>query len=287
VDLNQVGIPKPSQENGSKLIFTTRSLEVGDENLNSHPDIWELAKQVAERCGGLPLAVITMGCAMACKTTPVEWKYAIEKLKRSSLTKMKNEKLNFFFVKAGCQLFEEPNVKAWEYVKRMSVMKNQIEILREPPCYCHNLRTLFLSKNKLEAIRYNYFQYARYLTVLNLSENRGLRTLPLGISDLISLECLDLSYTGIRELSIILKALKKLKMLELSYMEDLRRIARHLISSFSKLQPIESVSFLERFSSLHRDELWPAMQQETSSRSSRPALELKQVQQFLLSILFL
>ncbi|PPD88604.1 hypothetical protein GOBAR_DD14443 [Gossypium barbadense] len=65
--------------------------KVGDENLNSHPDIWELAKQVAERCGGLPLAVITMGCAMACKTTPVEWKYAIEKLKRSSLTKMKNE----------------------------------------------------------------------------------------------------------------------------------------------------------------------------------------------------
>ncbi|MBA0748440.1 hypothetical protein Gogos_005255, partial [Gossypium gossypioides] len=67
VDLNQVGIPKPSQENGSKLIFTTRSLEVcgkmeaqkkikvkcletekawelfrdkvGDETLNNHPDI--------------------------------------------------------------------------------------------------------------------------------------------------------------------------------------------------------------------------------------------------------
>ncbi|MBA0730735.1 hypothetical protein Golax_026029 [Gossypium laxum] len=106
VDLNQVGIPKPSQENGSKLIFTTRSLEVGDENLNSHPDIWELAKQVAERCGGLPLAVITMGCSMACKTTPVEWKYAIEKLKRSSLTKMKNEVfslLKFSFDNFPCE----------------------------------------------------------------------------------------------------------------------------------------------------------------------------------------
>lgn len=102
VDLNQVGIPKPSQKNGSKLIFTTRSLElcgemeaqkkikvkclkpeeawklfqdkVGDETLNSHPDIWELAKQVGERCGWLPLAVITMGRDMACKTTPVESK---------------------------------------------------------------------------------------------------------------------------------------------------------------------------------------------------------------------
>ncbi|KHG29446.1 hypothetical protein F383_11806 [Gossypium arboreum] len=119
VDLNQVGIPKPSKRNGSKLIFTTRSLavcgemearkkikveclkseeawklfqdKVGDETLNSHPDIRELAKQVAKRCGGLPLALITMGRAMACKTTSVEWNYAIKKLKRSSLTKMKNE----------------------------------------------------------------------------------------------------------------------------------------------------------------------------------------------------
>ncbi|KAK5826832.1 hypothetical protein PVK06_021765 [Gossypium arboreum] len=60
--------------------------KVGDETLNSHPDIRELAKQVAKRCGGLPLALITMGRAMAlklkCKVTalsalflvPVYWK---------------------------------------------------------------------------------------------------------------------------------------------------------------------------------------------------------------------
>ncbi|XP_040972219.1 disease resistance protein UNI [Gossypium hirsutum] len=266
VDLNQVGIPKPSKRNGSKLIFTTRSLavcgemearkkikveclkseeawklfqdKVGDETLNSHPDIRELAKQVAKRCGGLPLALITICRAMACKTTCVEWNYAIKKLKRSSLTKMKNEvfpllkcsfdnfpvttqscflycclypedyripkkrlveywfcewllnqfdkfseaqmqgdciissllsacllerdgedfvkmhdvirdmalwitwelkaKENFFFVKAGAQLFEVPNVKAWSGAKRISVMKNQIEILRESP-FCPNL----------------------------------------------------------------------------------------------------------------------------------------------------
>ncbi|MBA0575639.1 hypothetical protein Golob_006862, partial [Gossypium lobatum] len=100
VDLNQVGIPKPSKRNGSKLIFTTTSLavcgemearkktkvdclkpkeawklfqdKVGDETLNSHQCIQELAKQVAKMCGGLPLALITMGRAMACKTTSVE-----------------------------------------------------------------------------------------------------------------------------------------------------------------------------------------------------------------------
>ncbi|MBA0778672.1 hypothetical protein Gotri_006513 [Gossypium trilobum] len=367
VDLNQIGIPKPSQENGSKLIFTTRSLEVcgemgagkkikvecleskkawelfqekvGHETLNSHPDIPNLAKQVAERCGGLPLALITISRAMACKTTPGEWKYAIEMLKRSALPKMEEEVFpllkfsyenlpitmkscllyccmypedyciprkrlteywfcegllnefdriseaqmqgdyiissllsacllerggeiggedcvkmhdvirdmalwitceleaseNIFFVKTGVQLLEEPDVKAWEDAKRMSVMKNKIEVLRGTP-NCPNLKTLFLRENKLEVISDGFFHFIPHLTVLNLSENRTIRALPKGISQLISLECLDLSYTGIAELPIELKSLKKLKMLELSYMYYLRKIPPHLITSFSKLQ---------------------------------------------------
>ncbi|KAB2026641.1 hypothetical protein ES319_D06G234700v1 [Gossypium barbadense] len=368
VDLNQVGIPKPSQENGSKLIFTTRSLEVcgemeaqkkikvecletekawelfrskvGDETLNSHPDILNLAKQVAERCGGLPLALITIGRAMACKKTLGEWKYAIEMLKRCALPKLENEVFpllkfsydnlpnatmkccllycclhpegycipkrrlveywfcegilnefdriseaqmqgdniicslisacllendgeidgedcvkmhdvirdmtlwitrefeateNNFFVKAGAQLFQEPDVKAWENVKRMSVMENKIEVLNKTP-KCPSLRTLFLSQNILKVISDGFFQFIPHLTVLDLSRNGGLRALPKGISELISLECLDLSYTSISELPIELKSLTKLKMLDLSYTENLRKIPQHLISSFLKLQ---------------------------------------------------
>ncbi|KAG8490042.1 hypothetical protein CXB51_016115 [Gossypium anomalum] len=368
VDLNQVGIPKPSQENGSKLIFTTRSLEicgemeaqkkikvecletekawelfrdkVGDETLNSHPDIHNLAKEVAERCGGLPLALITIGRAMACKTTVGEWKYAIEMLKRCVMPKMENEvfpllKFSYdtlpnatmkccllycclypedyyipkkrlgeywfcegllnefdriseaqmqgdniigsllnvcllencgeidgedcvkmhdvirdmafwitrefeatedrFFVKAGAQLFEEPDAKAWENVKRMSVMKNSIRVLKGTP-KCPNLRTLFLSENELEVINDGFFQFIPHLTVLDLSRNEYLQVLPEGISQLVSLECLDLSDTCVSELPIELKSLTKLKMLDLNFMHNLRKIPQHLISSFSKLQ---------------------------------------------------
>ncbi|MBA0868715.1 hypothetical protein Goshw_017880, partial [Gossypium schwendimanii] len=63
----------------------------GDEALNSHPDIPNLAKQLAERCDRLPLALITIGRAMTCKTTLEDWKYAIEMLKRFALPKMENE----------------------------------------------------------------------------------------------------------------------------------------------------------------------------------------------------
>ncbi|XP_039063713.1 probable disease resistance protein At1g12290 isoform X2 [Hibiscus syriacus] len=368
VDLNKVGIPEPSQENGSKLIFTTRSLEVcgemearnkikveclkleeawklfqekvGDETLHSHPDIPKLAKQVAEECCGLPLALVTIGRAMACKTTPGEWNYAIQKLKQSTLPKMENEvypllkfsydylsptmkccllycclypedytipksrlveywfcegllnefdriseaqmqgdhiinsliyaclleraeesfdgeervkmhdvirdmglwiaceleeKEKSFFVKAGAQLLEEPDVKAWEGAKRMSMMHNQIKVMRGTP-KCPNLRTLFLSRNKFQAINDGFFQFMPQLTVLDLSRNRKLYALPKGISELISLECLDLSETGITELPMEMTSLTKLKMLDLSYMEHLERIPQNLISSFSKLQ---------------------------------------------------
>ncbi|TYI78688.1 hypothetical protein E1A91_D06G230200v1 [Gossypium mustelinum] len=368
VDLNQVGIPKPSQENGSKLIFTARSLEVcgemgaqkkikveclepgkawelfqdkvGDEALNSHPDIPNLAKQVTERCGGLPLALITIGHAMACKTTLGEWNYAIEMLKRCALPKMENEVFpllkfsydnlpnatmkccllycclypedycipkkrlveywfcegllngfdriseaqmqgdhiiyslitacllenvgeidgedcvkmhdvirdmalwitrefeateNNFFGKIGAQVFEEPNVKAWENIKRISMMENKIEVLRETP-KCPNLRTLFLSQNELQVISDGFFQFIPHLTVLDLSGNLRLRALPVGISQLVCLECFDLSYTGIEELPTELKSLTKLKMLDLSYMHNLKKIPQHLISNFSKLQ---------------------------------------------------
>ncbi|TYG66109.1 hypothetical protein ES288_D06G241200v1 [Gossypium darwinii] len=368
VDLNQVGIPKPSQENGSKLIFTARSLEVcgemgaqkkikveclepgkawelfqdkvGDEALNSHPDIPNLAKQVTERCGGLPLALITIGRAMACKTTLGEWNYAIEMLKRCALPKMENEVFpllkfsydnlpnatmkccllycclypedycipkkrlveywfcegllngfdriseaqmqgdhiiyslisacllenvgeidgedcvkmhdvirdmalwitrefeateNIFFGKIGAQVFEEPNVKAWENIKRISMMENKIEVLKETP-KCPNLRTLFLSQNELQVISDGFFQFIPHLTVLDLSGNLRLRALPVGISQLVCLECFDLSYTGIEELPSELQSLTKLKMLDLSYMHNLKKIPQHVISNFSKLQ---------------------------------------------------
>ncbi|KAJ0075939.1 hypothetical protein Patl1_34594 [Pistacia atlantica] len=112
VDLIKVGIPLRSVEVGCKIVLTTRFLDVcglmeadrkfkveclgeeeawtlfekkvGREILDSHPDILELAKLVAKECGGLPLALITIGRAMSCKKTPEEWRYAIQVLRRAS-----------------------------------------------------------------------------------------------------------------------------------------------------------------------------------------------------------
>ncbi|KAG4160745.1 hypothetical protein ERO13_D01G017300v2 [Gossypium hirsutum] len=113
-DLTRAGVPLPTQGNGSKVIFTTRRLDVccqmqpnmdnnikveclppgeafelfeekvGSETLRMHPDICKLAEAVVDECGGLPLALITIGRAMASKKTPPEWEYAIEVLRQSA-----------------------------------------------------------------------------------------------------------------------------------------------------------------------------------------------------------
>ncbi|XVF11274.1 hypothetical protein REPUB_Repub08aG0012800 [Reevesia pubescens] len=118
VDLLKVGIPPPTQENGSKVVFTTRSVDVcghmdanqiipvqclpeekawelfqekvGAQTLDSSPDIRQLAHEVAKECKGLPLALITIARAMAFKKRVEDWKYALEVLRRSSISVLKD-----------------------------------------------------------------------------------------------------------------------------------------------------------------------------------------------------
>ncbi|TYH14556.1 hypothetical protein ES288_A06G229600v1 [Gossypium darwinii] len=291
VDLNQkVGIPKPSQESGSKLIFTARSLEVcgeiearkrikveclepeqawelfqvkiGDETLNSHPNIWKLTEQVAERCGGLPLALIIIGRAMACKTTLMEWEYAIEMLKRSTLPKMKNEVfplLKFSYddlpnaTMKCCLLYcclyrddyripKKGLVEHWfcegllnDFDRFSEAQIQWTQLLEEPNTKTwEGTKRMSIMSNHIKVLRET--PKCPNLRTLFLGEN-NLQVISDGFFHFIP-QCLDLSSTGIRELPIELKSLTKLKMLDLSNMLFVRKmkIPRQLISSFSKLQ---------------------------------------------------
>ncbi|CAF2081573.1 unnamed protein product [Brassica napus] len=112
VDLNKIGVPRPTQENGSKIVFTTRSEKVcsdmeaddelkmdclpateawelfqnavGEVRLKGHPDIPSLAEKICEKCYGLPLALNVIGKAMKCKEDVHEWRDAIDVLSTSS-----------------------------------------------------------------------------------------------------------------------------------------------------------------------------------------------------------
>ncbi|KAL5698101.1 hypothetical protein ACHQM5_029180 [Ranunculus cassubicifolius] len=107
LNFEEIGIP--SQKH-SKVVLTTRSESVcgemevdkkfkvpfldwdaawtlfqqklGQEALNYHPEIPKLAELVAKECGGLPLALITIGRAMSIKKTPHEWNHALKTLQK-------------------------------------------------------------------------------------------------------------------------------------------------------------------------------------------------------------
>ncbi|WZY97013.1 LOW QUALITY PROTEIN: hypothetical protein YC2023_069342 [Brassica napus] len=112
IDLDKIGVPRPTQENGSKIVFTTRSKKVcsdmeaddklqidclpaneawelfrsivGEVPLKLHQDIPTLAKRICEKCYGLPLALNVIGKAMSCKVDVHEWRDAIDVLSTES-----------------------------------------------------------------------------------------------------------------------------------------------------------------------------------------------------------
>ncbi|EHA8591294.1 putative disease resistance protein [Cocos nucifera] len=113
-ELEDVGIPRPvtgGNQFKRKVILTTRlqdvcgkmsadveikmnclgqpealdlfKFHVGEQTLNSHPHIIDLAGVVAEQCRGLPLALKTIGSAMRDRREPKHWRHVIKLLKDS------------------------------------------------------------------------------------------------------------------------------------------------------------------------------------------------------------
>ncbi|KAI3941745.1 hypothetical protein MKW92_021602 [Papaver armeniacum] len=153
VDLQDIGIPNvkltTQEQTKSRVIFTTRSesvcgsmqadetirvkcldwddswhlfqQNVGQRAISCHPDVFEVAINVAKECLGLPLALITIGQTMASRKTLQEWKYALTVLRKSasefsgmdevlpilkfSYDHLQNEKLKSCFL--YCSLYPE------------------------------------------------------------------------------------------------------------------------------------------------------------------------------------
>lgn len=109
ISLDEVGIPKPINQNGSKIAITTRFVEVCNEmeadvkikmKTLSEAEAWNLfvakvgdvvldphiqshAKDVVAECDGLPLAIIVVGRAMRGKKKEELWQSALRALRAS------------------------------------------------------------------------------------------------------------------------------------------------------------------------------------------------------------
>ncbi|CAH8313050.1 unnamed protein product [Eruca vesicaria subsp. sativa] len=103
-------------------------------------------------------------------------------------------------------------------------MNNKIENLSGIP-ECLELTTLLMQKNEaLSNISNGFFRFMSKLVVLDLSYNRNLSELPEGISDLVSLQYLNMSKTNIQCLPLGLRELKRLLYLNLEFTWNLSSI---------------------------------------------------------------
>ncbi|KAG7572856.1 Leucine-rich repeat [Arabidopsis suecica] len=312
--------------------------KVGQKTLLSHPDISMLARKIAKKCHGLPLALNVIGETMSCRTSVYEWKHAIDILTsyarefsgmeeyilpvlKYSYDSLKGERVKLCFqycvlfpedhkihkeelieywicegfvdgkdgreralnqgyeilgtllracllledaktksyvkmhdvvremamwiatdlgnhkerciVQGGAKLREVPKAKDWSTVRSMSLMRTNIKMISGNPD-CPQLTTLLLQTNyKLENISGEFFMSMPMLVVLDLSMNYRLEESPEEISELVSLQFLDLSYTRIDRLSVGIQKLKKLLHLNMESMWRLESI--YGISNLSSL----------------------------------------------------
>ncbi|CAK8577826.1 unnamed protein product [Lathyrus sativus] len=114
LELDTIGVPVQKENNKSKVMFTTRFEDVcgkmqaqnkfkveclsvkeafdlfcnkvGDETLKCHTEIRNIAHEMAKECGGLPLALITVGSAMAGVDSLEAWMVAKNNLRSSPWT---------------------------------------------------------------------------------------------------------------------------------------------------------------------------------------------------------
>ncbi|KAJ9672988.1 hypothetical protein PVL29_026314 [Vitis rotundifolia] len=264
LDLMAVGIPPLNNENKSKLVLTTRfqqvchhmevqkmveveclgeeeafalfQANVGEDTLNSHPLMPNLARIIVQECHGVPLLLVTIGRALAGSTALEEWKMKAQMFKNQSNESQAGERgrKKKFVVQEQVELIEAYEVATWKEAQRILLWDCSVEELTESPSFL-NLETLMVSC-KLMSYPSGLFGYMPMIRVLDLSKNFGLIELPVEIDRFASLQYLNLSYTQIVKLPIQLEKLSKLRCLILDEMHLLRIIPRQLISKLSSLQ---------------------------------------------------
>ncbi|XP_021806022.1 probable disease resistance protein At5g63020 [Prunus avium] len=130
--------------------------------------------------------------------------------------------------------YRAPNIAKWKNAKRVSLMGSSgIKCLDEKP-RSPNLFTLFLRVSFLKRIVDDFFDFMPTLRVLDLSENSRITQLPSGVSNLVSLQHLNLSKTGIKRLPMEITACACLKYLNLE--RTFMLVPPNLLSSFPLLK---------------------------------------------------
>ncbi|TMW97322.1 hypothetical protein EJD97_005733 [Solanum chilense] len=139
IDLDDIGVPQPEAPSRSKIIVTSRFLDVcrqmntrADTELNvstlDKDESWRLfvknagdvanlegikplAKEIARECGGLPLAITVIGTSMRGKTRVELWEDALKSLRMSEPHNKDVEKKVYMVIKSSFDSLESQDIE--------------------------------------------------------------------------------------------------------------------------------------------------------------------------------
>ncbi|KAI4313406.1 hypothetical protein L6164_026390 [Bauhinia variegata] len=247
-----------------------------DESIGN-AELLSIAHEVAQECGGLPLAVVTIASSLKNKRIS-EWKVVLQELRNPAPTDTGSSKkyceihdvvrdvaflvaskYEYLFVKSNEILEEWPEEEQMKNCKTIILWLCDLNDLFERLC-CPNL-TFLLINNQDPSLKLsdNLFERIPRLKVLDLTRIK-FESLPSSISLLSNLRtlCLDLCSSGkievigelkrLKVLSLIksdvkqlpqeLGQLTQLQLLDLTGCSQLKLIPPHTLSSLKKLEEL-------------------------------------------------
>ncbi|TXG69230.1 hypothetical protein EZV62_004165 [Acer yangbiense] len=171
----QMGAKKRIKLNGLPQEAALRLFRqnVGEDVLNAHHELPKLAEIVAEECDSLPLALVTIGRAMASRTTPEDWSLKLACLLEESCDKdiryegehvkmhdvlcdmahwLAHEHGNEILVKEHAGLINSQGIGRWKEVVRVSLCGDSTKFIIETPVVCPRLKTIFVMDSTLTAL---------------------------------------------------------------------------------------------------------------------------------------
>ncbi|KAI7992068.1 putative disease resistance protein [Camellia lanceoleosa] len=248
-DLEELGFPLGGGSNNScKILFTSRNRNMwkGIQNkryiqlqvlVRDEPwylfrekvgdcadklDLLPLAKDIVNECGGLPLALVTMGSTLMNEHKQYHWKDALRQLRTPCSERgLRCSKLELLLIR--CQN------------SSLKIPSNFFEGMGE-------LKVLDLRITKDISLLPSSLQFLRNLLTLHLDHSRKFDNISV-IGKLLNLEVLSFRGSGIKELPEEIGGLVNLKLLDLTGCYDLIRIAPGVISALVQLQELYMVDY--------------------------------------------
>ncbi|KAJ4718612.1 Disease resistance protein [Melia azedarach] len=267
LSLEEVGIPEPTEDNGCKLVISTRSLEVcrsmgceevkveklsKEEALNLFldkvgrsilqvPTLKEIVESVVEECAGLPLAIVTVAGCMRGVDKIYEWRNALNELSGNvrSVKGMDTPvfgRLEFSYNRLNDEKVQHCFLYCALYPEDFAIRKDELISEEE---WEENLQKASLMYTGIEQIPSNMSPNCPRLSALLLKGNQSIQSIPeCFFVHMQGLKILDLSYSKIDDLPNSVSDLINLRSLLLRYCLLLRRIP-----SLAKLLDLQYLDF--------------------------------------------